>query len=87
MTVDASTTPEKLKIPDGYLKVTVNGEDKYCRNDLETGSRLTRNKVCLTQAQLEAMQNGGQDFMNKIQNQPHGIGAAPTGGSAGVGGH
>jgi hypothetical protein len=77
---------ENLKLPEGYFKVTVNGEDKYCSNDLQTGSRLARTKTCLTPAQLEAIQNGSQDFMNQVQNHM-GIGAAPTGGSAGVGGH
>ena len=75
-----------LKLPEGYFKVTVNGEDRYCTNDLQTGSRLARNKTCLTPAQLEAIQNGSQDFMNQVQNHM-GIGAAPTGGSAGAGGH
>ncbi|HEV2702120.1 MAG TPA: hypothetical protein VGV09_10850 [Steroidobacteraceae bacterium] len=82
----AAAPTEKLKVPEGYFKVTVNGQDRYCTNDLQTGSRLSRTKTCLTQAQLEAMQNGSQDFMNQIQNHM-GIGAAPTGGSAGVGGH
>jgi hypothetical protein len=81
----ASATPTaKIKIPDGYVKVMVNGEVRYCRNDTDTGSRLAHTTVCLTEAQLQASQNGTQDMMNQMQNR-NGIGATMTGAPQGMG--
>ncbi|HEV2703559.1 MAG TPA: hypothetical protein VGV09_18180 [Steroidobacteraceae bacterium] len=75
---------ENVKLPDGYFKATVNGEERYCRNDLDTGTRVARTKVCLTAAQLKAIQDGSQDFMNQVQNHM-GIGATTTGAPQGMG--
>jgi hypothetical protein len=82
----AATPTEKLKIPEGYEREVVNGEVRYCRDDVDTGSRLAHTKVCLTAAQLQANQDGSQAIMNQLQNR-NGIGATMTGGPQGMGGH
>jgi hypothetical protein len=86
VTASATTPAEKIKLPEGYMKITVNGEDRYCRDDLDTGSRVQHTKICLTAEQLKASQEGTQSMLNQMQNR-NGIGAAPTGGTPGVGGH
>ncbi len=76
--VAAAPTPtEKVTVPYGYTTVVVDGETRYCRNDMDTGSRVARTKVCLTAAQLKASQDNSQDFMNQVQT--HGVGATSTG--------
>lgn len=62
------------KLPHGYTRVLVNGEERFCRNDLVTGSRTEHQRVCLTAEQLKASQTDSQDFMNQVQ----GHGAAST---------
>jgi hypothetical protein len=85
-TASAATPTEKLKIPEGYEREVVNGDVRYCRDDVDTGSRLAHTKVCLTAAQLKANQEGSQEMMNQMQNR-NGIGATMTGGPQGMGGH
>ncbi len=81
----ASATPTaKIKIPEGYVKVMMNGEVRYCRNDVDTASRLAHTTVCLTEAQMQASQNSTQEMMNQMQNR-NGIGATMTGAPQGVG--
>lgn len=84
VTAAAATPTEKVKLPAGYTKVMVNGEARYCRDDVDTGSRVAHTKVCLTQEQLDASQSGSQDILNQLQNR-NGIGATMTGAPAGVG--
>lgn len=65
-----STSTSKFATPYGYEKVVAsNGDVKYCRNDVAPGSRLSHEKVCMTQAQLEANQNDTRDYMNQAQRQ------------------
>jgi len=76
--VAAAPTPtEKVTVPYGYTTVVVDGETRYCRNDLDTGSRVARTKICYNAAQLKASQDNSQDFMNQVQT--HGVGATSTG--------
>ena len=77
---------EKVTIPYGYQHIVLpDGEERYCRNDVDTGSRVARTKVCLTAAQLKASQDNSQDFMNSVQG--HGAAATATGtpGAGGMG--
>jgi hypothetical protein len=78
----APTPTEKVTIPYGYQKITLNGEDRYCRNDLDTGSRVARTKVCLTAEELKHSQDNSQDFINGVQG--HG-GIATATGTPGMG--
>jgi hypothetical protein len=68
-TVDATTTPGGMKIPEGYVKANVNGEVRYCRNDMNTGSRVQRTQVCLTELQLKEVQENSQNFLNDVQGR------------------
>ncbi len=80
----APAPTEKVTVPFAYQRVVLdNGEERFCRNDLDTGSRVARTRVCLTAAQLKASQDSSQDFMNQVQT--HGVGATSTG-TPGVGG-
>jgi hypothetical protein len=70
-------------IPYGYTRVILDsGQVRFCRNDVDTGSRVTRKKVCLTQEQLDASQKNSQDFIDQVQL--HG-GASTVNGTPGAG--
>ena len=80
----AQTPGEKFSVPIGYQKTMVNGEAQYCRNDLETGSHVSRSRVCYTMAQLQAEAADTQtNLQNQIQNN-NSLGTAT--GSGGPGG-
>ena len=49
-------------IPSGYHREVVNGEERFCRDDLDTGSRVQRTKVCLTWDELQARERGDVQF-------------------------
>ena len=67
----------KDTIPFGYQRVVLeNGEERFCRNDLDVGSRVARTKVCYTAKQLKDSEDSTQNFMNKLQE--HGVGASRT---------
>lgn len=55
-----------FKIPSDYKHVVVNGEDRYCHYEDVTGSRVQKNYVCLTLAELEARQENAQQLMNQV---------------------
>jgi hypothetical protein len=79
----AAASEGPFKAPFGYEKVVGDdGVDRYCRNDLDTNSRVKRTRVCLTEAQLKASQDNSQSFMDDIQR--HG-GAATATGTPGAG--
>jgi hypothetical protein len=79
----AATPTDKIKIPFGYQRiVSSDGEERYCRNDLVTGSRTEHERVCLTAAQLKASQDNSQSFIDSVQQ--HGGASTKTG--AGLGG-
>ena len=82
-TVDAGTTPGGLKIPEGYVKGLVNGEVRYCRNDMNTGSRVMRTQVCLTELQLKEMQENSENFLNDVQGR-YGLIRSVTGAPPGM---
>jgi hypothetical protein len=66
----AAKPADSFKPPYGYQKVVAdNGDVRYCRNDTAPDSRLAHQKVCLSQAQLEASQNDTRDYMNQLQRQ------------------
>jgi hypothetical protein len=80
----AAEHAELFRAPFGYEHVVLSdGTERYCRNDLDTGTRVARTRVCLTQAQLEASQSNSQSFIDDVQR--HGAAAIATG-TPGVGG-
>ena len=73
-----------FKAPFGYEKVVLSdGTLRYCRNDLDTNSRVSRTRVCMTEEQLKASEDNSQNFMNDIQR--HGGAATATGTPANMG--
>ena len=64
----------------------LNGEERYCRNDVDSGSHISRTRVSYTMAQLQSQ---GADNRNNISSQIQNatilgtaVGAgAPTGGA------
>jgi hypothetical protein len=52
---------------DGYTRVVIDGQERYCRDDVATGSHTERHTVCLTRAQVAAEQVRAQDFIEKVQ--------------------
>ncbi len=85
---EAPTPTEKVTIPYGYQKVVLaDGEERYCRNDTDTGSRVARTKVCLSAAQLKASQDNTQDFINGVQRNGAAASATGTPGAGGAMGH
>jgi hypothetical protein len=84
VTASVTTATEQGKVPEGYTKVFVNGEERYCRDDVDTGSRVRRVRVCYTAAQLKAYQDDtANSFMNQLQNR-NGA-AAASGAQSGMG--
>ncbi|MGH8220633.1 MAG: hypothetical protein ACREUT_19020 [Steroidobacteraceae bacterium] len=53
-TTSADTGASTHTVPDGYQREVINGSEEFCRNDAETGSRVVRQKVCVTWEQLQA---------------------------------
>jgi hypothetical protein len=53
--------------PRGYRHVVMNGEDRYCRKEVATGTRAQTSEICLTKDQLEAEKEGSRDLINGVQ--------------------
>jgi hypothetical protein len=63
----ATKITDSTKIPSGYRRVVMNGQERFCRREPVTGSRAQVPEVCLTKAQLDAESDGSQDFMHRMQ--------------------
>ena len=61
-TTSTAATSTAHLIPDGYTREVVNGSELYCRNNLDTGSRVQRTKVCMTWEQLQAQEHSSIQF-------------------------
>jgi hypothetical protein len=82
VTASLPTPTERITVPSGYEKVMVNGEERYCHTDLDTGSRVARTTICLTAAQVKAVQDNSQNYMNQAQGRGGliiGVTGAPPG--------
>ncbi len=80
-TSDATTPtdPEHfLKAGNGYRKVSKNGEQYYCRKEVDTGSRTRVQVTCLTRDEMTELSQNGQDLLNNIRAVP---GSGQGGGS------
>ncbi|MEJ1963772.1 MAG: hypothetical protein WDO56_20310 [Gammaproteobacteria bacterium] len=51
-----------------YRRVVKNDVEYFCAREAVTGSRTETFDRCLTQAQLNAIQTSGQDFLRRQQN-------------------
>lgn len=86
-TTSAASSTGNFKIPSGYKRVTINGQDEYCRYETYTGSRTEKSRVCMTLAQLEAEQSSAQQFLNQIDRTSATIPPNQISSSPGPGGH
>jgi hypothetical protein len=69
VTAAVPTPTDKFTVPIGYWKSMVKGQERYCRTDAETGSRISHSTVCYSQAQLEAEAADNQNnISSQIQN-------------------
>ena len=69
-TATPASAPEVAQVTvRGYQRVIINGEERFCRNDVATGSHTEHNFKCLTQAQLKEEQARAQTFMENVQRQ------------------
>ncbi len=63
----ASTTPEKADAATrGYDRVVVRGKTLFCRTEPIPGSHM-RQRVCLTEAQLQVQQQSAQRLIEQMQ--------------------
>jgi hypothetical protein len=65
-----SDSGPKLKAGNGYRKVTKAGETYYCRKEVMTGSRTSAQVTCLTLAEMTALSQNSQDFLNGVRSWP-----------------
>lgn len=54
-------------LPRGYYHKVVDGQDVYCHNDTDTGSRLSRTEVCLTREQLDEQEQANRDATHQTR--------------------
>ena len=65
----AATSKEYGGAYAGYQRIVSNGQERYCRNDVATGSRTERKAVCLTAAQMRIEQLKAQQFVLDMQRR------------------
>ena len=53
----------------GYKRIVIDGQERYCRNDLATGSHTERKAVCLTEAQWRVQQALAEQLMLEIERR------------------
>ncbi|HEY2591660.1 MAG TPA: hypothetical protein VGI35_08735 [Steroidobacteraceae bacterium] len=68
-TAVAGQKKDNRLIPEGYRRVVVNGDERFCRTDPEPGSRVQKHTVCLTRNELDAEQDRSRDLMNNLSRQ------------------
>ncbi len=70
---DGPLTGEKILAMQhaGYTLINKNGEVLYCRSDAKTGTRISRDTVCLTEKEMIALREETQrDLGNVMRQQP-----------------
>jgi hypothetical protein len=72
----AQTSADKFQVPIGYQKIMVNGEAHYCRSDVDTGSHISRSRVCFTLAQLKAQDEENQRAISSSIQSSNTLGTA-----------
>lgn len=75
----ASTAAQKEQVVTvrGYRRVVINGQERYCRIETPTGSRVKKGEVCLTRAQLQAEQDSSRQLIENLQRWSGLAGAPP----------
>ena len=65
----ASAATNTGSTPAGYRRKVVDGQELFCRNDTDTGSRVSRTEVCLTKQQLQDQQQANQQQLQNLQGE------------------
>ncbi len=63
------TRPKELKEEkfSGYQIVGIGDQQRYCRTEYPTGSRVDKTTICVTKEQLERQQSNSRDFLQDAQ--------------------
>jgi len=69
-TAKPAAAAKGIKAGSGYRRVVKNGTEYFCRREGMTGSRTEVQETCLTQAQLEKVQNDSQDLVRRLESVP-----------------
>ena len=85
VTASASKPTDKFTVPIGYEKSMVNGQERYCRSDVETGSHISRSRVCYTMAQLQAQEADTQANIQRQIDASNSLGTAVGAGGPSAG--
>lgn len=68
LTSDSAKVQDKFNVPYGYRRVVASdGQERFCRTDVHTGSLAQKTTVCLTRHQLQALQDNSQTFIQNVQ--------------------
>jgi hypothetical protein len=64
------TRPKELKDEkfSGYQLVGIGDQQRYCRTEYATGSRVDKTTICLTKEQLERQQANTRNYIQGVQN-------------------
>ena len=63
----AATVPADFRIPAGYRQTRINGEERFCRKSIVTGTRVSNGEVCLSAAQIQAEVAASQSYIQGVQ--------------------
>lgn len=77
--VTARASPKNL-LPSqgGYQRVVIDGKEKFCRNDLATGSHAVSDPVCLTADQWKTQQLRAAAWMHDAEHRAAAMPANPV---------
>jgi hypothetical protein len=70
----------------GYRRTVIDGQERFCKTETETGSRVKRQEQCYTQAQLDQKEQGADDYIHQLQKNS-GTALHPNAGGYGAMGH
>ena len=64
----SAASSESSGVPKGYSHRVVDGQELYCRNDVDTGSRVSRSEVCLTREQIDEQEQANRDATHQTRS-------------------
>jgi hypothetical protein len=79
-TAKPAAAPKGVRAGSAYRRVVKNGTEYFCRRESMTGSRTEVQETCLTQAQLDKVQNDSQDLVRRLEGVPGQVGGMDSNG-------
>ena len=73
----SKVVPERIK--GAYRVLIKDGEKRYCRKELATGSHVNFRTICLTEAEYQDMQDRDQQALRDATRGPTNPGSVPMG--------